>query len=225
MASVTDALRDRRRWLLLCLGAGFGALFLGVDAIVSQQQFFADYAPVPAEVLEAEVRETAPGRFVPAVTYRYRLDNSIYRADRVLPEATALSRGEAEALVARFTAGPRLQAYVDPSAPRNAFLDDRRRFRGYALALLGIGGLASALWLSRVPAWRRAGGEPGRRARPGISGVLVVLIWQFAGAVTWGHYLLEQPAPWPRPVLLLIGLYVIAGLLLPWVAGRLFARP
>jgi hypothetical protein len=82
MASVTDTLRDRRRWLLLCLGAGFGALFLGVDAIVSQQQFFADYEPVVAEVMEAEVRQVAPGRFVPAVTYRYRLDDSIYRADR-----------------------------------------------------------------------------------------------------------------------------------------------
>lgn len=224
MASVTDALRDRRRWLLLCLGAGFGALFLGVDAIVSQQQFFADYEPVLAEVLEAEVREVAPGRFVPAVTYRYRLDDSIYRADRVLPEATALGRREAEALVARFAAGPRVQAYVDRSAPRNAFLDDRRRFRGYALALLGIAGLVSALWLSRIPAWRRADANAAGRLVPGASGVMVVLIWQFAGAVTWGHYLLHQPAPWPAPVLLLIALYVIAGLLLPWVAGRLFTQ-
>ncbi|HJO35706.1 MAG: DUF3592 domain-containing protein [Pseudomonadota bacterium] len=223
MASVTDTLRDRRRWLLLCLGAGFGALFLGVDAIVSQQQFFADYEPVVAEVMEAEVRQVAPGRFVPAVTYRYRLDDSIYRADRVLPEAAALGRRDAEALVARFTATPRVQAYVDRAAPRNAFLDDRRRFRGYALALLGIAGLASALWLSRVPAWRRAGTNTAGRPTPGASGVVVVLIWQLAGAVTWGHYLLQQPAPWPAPVLLLIALYVVAGLLLPWLAGRLFA--
>lgn len=139
----------------LALFAGLGALLWGWDATRLLR-----WRPVPAFVEHsgiAAVRGSRGGRtWSPDVRYRYVVGGATHVGRRVLPGGESRGEGWARSLAERFPAGASVTAYVNPSAPDDAFLLRRPSAGAY---LFVVAPLLVALLL-------RAEAESGSRDAP-----------------------------------------------------------
>ena len=96
------------------------------------------WRPVEARIVTAEVTSelsnTTAGSlnnaalrsiryFYPRVSYQYDVEGLTYTSDRIILVNVNYSQAEAQALVARYPAGSRATALVDPGDPRTAVLE------------------------------------------------------------------------------------------------------
>ena len=134
-----------------------GVVFLGVgvQSWRVERERLATYVPVDATVVGTSIA-TSPGTgdddrptYRPVVRYSYAVGDRRYEADRVTPLKESRSGDWAQRVVARYAAGMRVTAYVDPRDPSQAFLDRRRSplpwfFMGFSTVYLAFLGLFAA---------------------------------------------------------------------------------
>lgn len=144
---------------------GFLALLLGLAVTgygaydyQQQQEALEDAVAVDATIVETGVEARSgssnPGaEYQPTVTFEYRYDGEDYTSYSVFPAETTPNydtRSGAASVLDGYEAGDTATAYVDPGAPREAFVIDRQSRGpviaiaiGAVVALLGAGSLFS----------------------------------------------------------------------------------
>ncbi len=122
------------------LGATVAALGLAGDAArLLEQRELARFEPVPAEVVTSE---RGARRYAWEFEYAYEVDGTRYLGSRLTNRPRLRSRGDTDALAARYPLGERITVHVDPEDPTRAVVDARPAWLlpGVATALhLGLG--------------------------------------------------------------------------------------
>lgn len=151
---------DPIRGGVLALLPGLAVTGYGADDYQQQQQALADAVEVDGTIVEtgvvAESGSSNPGaEYRPTVTFEYRYDGENYTSHSVFPGETTPNydtRSAAVSVLDGYETGDTATAYVDPEAPGEAFLLDRRSRGaiiaiaiGAVVALLGVGSLFTGL--------------------------------------------------------------------------------
>ncbi len=117
---------------LFIAGVGF---FVGMDALREyrlQIDAFERFVPVEAKILRAEIavrrnNNTNRNSYHPAIRYAYAVDGKVYKSRTYSYfQGNRGARSKAEAIVAAHPVDARVTAYVDPSDPERAVLDNQR---------------------------------------------------------------------------------------------------
>ena len=157
--------------LLLALGGG--VLAIGAD-LHREDRAAAAWLPVPAEVIDIEVRSPSdglhgnaqspnadpPSAHYPVIRYRWEVDGQPYASTRFrLGESlpAQASREAALRAAAAYQVGQRITAYRHPGEPERAVLDRGAPIRawlaigvGLVMLLLGAIGLMKAVQVARA---------------------------------------------------------------------------
>ena len=123
--------------------AGYG----GYDYL-QQSEAVRNAAEVDATVVETGV-DTESGRrgsvdYRPVATFEYSYDGETYTGNAVFPGSvtpTYDTESAARAVVAEYEAGDTVTAYVDPSAPGDAFLKNKQTDTPVKLVAIGLFGV------------------------------------------------------------------------------------
>jgi hypothetical protein len=85
--------------------------------------------------------------YKPVVEYRYHVDEDTYTAGIVYPGGTPhkSDRGWAESVVSDYQQGETVTAYYNPATPDDAYLVRRRDMTKFALVVVPLGLLVTAL--------------------------------------------------------------------------------
>jgi hypothetical protein len=144
---------------------GLAILAWGSYAYVQDTAMLDQRVEVTAEVTSTGVERVAAlrgeARYVPTATFDYSFQGIDYSSDNVFPGSSApryQHQETAEAQLAAFTVGDTVAAYVDPSAPDQAFLVDARsgqasRYLAFGALLALIGGLRQVQLWAQPPEW------------------------------------------------------------------------
>lgn len=124
-----------RAWALVFMLIGAASLLYArrtMDRARASTRWF----PVEARIVKSEVAvehgrntvESDPLRsrtefYTPNVSYEYEFQGRIYRSGRIVLANVNYPRAQAEAAVARYPAGSRAVAHVDPGDPKTAVLE------------------------------------------------------------------------------------------------------
>lgn len=158
----------RYGWLTVVRSWGAGFAAIGLSALVwtwrcvRRAEASRSWPGVEARILSSRVEvkresgldEEYGGRityYYPEVEYEYDVQGVTYRSTKILFVDVNYSREEAHATVARYPAGGRAAAYVDPANPRTAVLEpglEGKRGK-YGIA----GGVGAALTVAGVAMW------------------------------------------------------------------------
>ena len=123
-----------RAWAVVFMLIGAGSLLYG-RRTMDRARASTRWLPVDARVLESGVAVERAGTvgsdplrsrtefYTTSVSYEYEFQGRTYRSGRIILANVTYPRAEAEAAVARYPAGSRAVAYVDPVDPRNAVLE------------------------------------------------------------------------------------------------------
>jgi len=159
------------RWGWPSLIRAWGAIFafIGLATIISywrgtnRARQSLSWVPVEARILDSRVmeerRSSSSGRpsdsmtyYFPEVEYEYDYQGLTYTSDRIIFLKVNYGSSEAAATVARYPAGARVPAFVDPGNPRVAVLEpglEGKRGKYAIAAIVGTGFLIMgvAVWL------------------------------------------------------------------------------
>ena len=156
----------RRRYEMVLAGCLFllAALFFGwrsLQSALRQWQAHYEFVPVLATVLKSEINSSAAGAnsegssWHPAVAYRYAFGPASHEQNRIFYMGSGWSdRAAAQDWLARYDEGATVTAYVNPSDPREAVLDNSApdsHFLLYLLPFVLLGVLAVIAGLKRRP--------------------------------------------------------------------------
>jgi Protein of unknown function (DUF3592). len=144
---------------------GLAILGWGSYAYVQDTSMPDQRVEVTAEVTSVGVEQVpalrSEARYVPRATFDYSFQEVDYSSDNVFPGSSApryQHRETAEAQLAAVSVGDTVAAYVDPSAPDQAFLVDSRsgqatRYLAFGALLALIGGLRQLQLWAQPPEW------------------------------------------------------------------------
>jgi hypothetical protein len=122
------------------------------------------WLPVEARIVSSSVlaeeeggvdSTRGPGPIIfwyPQVTYEYEVHGLIYESSRILFVDVNYPKSEAESLVARYPAGSRTTAFVNPENPRQAILEtglrtSRGKYYKAGMVCLGLAAAGGLMWL------------------------------------------------------------------------------
>lgn len=149
--------------VILCLvGAVLAAIggFMAFD----QHSKITTFTPVGATVVSSRVEMKRGSKrsrtYTPIVEYSYEIGSARYTSRRVLPISVSSGQSWAAAVVARYPAGTRTEAYYNPRAPGESFLIRRHSIVPHVFLTIGLMLLGAGLSL---PSWR---GPPAAEPEP-----------------------------------------------------------
>jgi hypothetical protein len=143
---ITTLHLSRKSVLLLLLATAL--IGVGGYSYIQQGQAVTDAVTVQATVDSARVERIDSRRSIdyePDIRYTYRYEGETYTSDQVFPGPTIRTysdRSNAQSIVASYEPGTRVQAYVRPSAPGDAFLIRQRTpwpVRSLAVGTVSLG--------------------------------------------------------------------------------------
>ena len=204
--------------------AGFSGIFLFVGAMLARKQAhrLATYRPVPAEVLSSDVASGTGSKggttYSPNIRFSYHIAGRTLEADTPLAMGKMSSSGQwAHKIVARYPAGMKTSAYVDPEDEKKVFLVRDVSFFPYIFILFPMIHFAIGLGLTL------GGGD-----KPVCSEALAVLItalaWNATGAACLFHFR-SAGGRMDLGTKIAFMLYGGAGVILLVVASHLAANP
>lgn len=144
---------------VLLAGGGSWMLFNGLRSFRTSARRDA-FEPVRAQVLGSELRVSSGENtsYVPEIEYEYTVADRTYTSDSVYPgsDFNIQNRDVAESLVDKYSEGELVEAYYDPEAPTDTFLENKSVAAGSAVVMLvsgvttvvGLGlTVGGALWM------------------------------------------------------------------------------
>ncbi len=160
-------MKTRMGWQVYVFAASCLFLIGAPTFIIARQLFWRfGYVEVRAQVIASEVKTYYNRqnrlRFAPSIRYRYERNGRTFECSRFRTSGSGSARREdAVALLAAYPPGSYVDAFVNPLAPSNAWLERRLELWPFALLLLEV----SAVW-----ALLRALAKEGARQRLARSG-------------------------------------------------------
>jgi hypothetical protein len=141
---------------------GLGIVGVGAYTFVQDSASLDNTVEVEAEITGLDVERTTGSRgryaYVPVVTFQYRFEGTEYTSNRIYPgiaQPKYEEQSTAESVIGQYSVGRQVTAYVDPSEPGEAFLQNSRSgqasgafFVGVAISLIS-GGWLVLLWVRR----------------------------------------------------------------------------
>lgn len=210
-------------------------IFVGVGYHLVQKQHhkISTFEPVSAEVkgtsIETVRSRDSEGRtrtsYKPIVNYTYVINGRQYSSGIVTPLDETMSHSSASDVINSYRKGQRIEAYVNPDDPTDAFLLREYTFFPYIFLLFPMLFLAIAAGVGiGATQWRRplepqpSLGEwyevrPVRRLKDKRNAALIVAAtWQAFGYLGYGHYFRVAEAPYGWLAVISTGVYVGLGL-------------
>ena len=137
---------------------------LGGHAYLTDSARLDGSVAVTAEVTGVGVEQVEGSRgrdaYVPVVRFQYRFQGASYTSEKLYPgrsQPQYKDRATARERVSAYTVGESVTAYVDPGAPGEAFLQDRRSGQSAGAVLVGaIVSLIGGVGLRQARAESRA---------------------------------------------------------------------
>lgn len=141
------------------------ALWYAGPDVLTEHAVLDRYRAVSAIVVSTAIeRGSGHGAaYLPRVAFEYRVQGTVYRADRLTPRDVPGTLRSARKHVANYQPGQHVTAYYDPQHPTEAFLERHGTPALTATFFLPVPLLALAFWLAASARIKRAR----RGARPG----------------------------------------------------------
>ncbi|HEU5397561.1 MAG TPA: DUF3592 domain-containing protein [Verrucomicrobiae bacterium] len=194
-----------------------------------QHRIVSTYQPVKATVLSSEVHRWEDSdhdvQYDPQIHYQYSTPDGTHLSDQLAPVSLSGSRAWAEAMVRRYPAGAKCDAFFDPANPSQAVLLLRYSFDPYKDMLQGAFILTSGcfvvvyLWYAGrrkiAPAdggWFAIAAESGERQRL-VRAKACTAAWYLTGAVPAIHYFLCVPPPYSDRAIGIFAVFVVLGMI------------
>lgn len=217
-------------WMFFFMGIPAVLMAVGVSMISTQQDRLARYLPVPAVIVQSEVRTSRGSKgstnYHADIRYEYEINHLKLSATQLNAAGVTESGHDwAQGLVTAYPVGMKTTAWYDPDAPEEAFLQRYTAFDPYVFILfpmlfIYIGATAGAMMLRagvkvRPPVALPEGGFELKPQRSIASRLRVALfhtvLWWSVGLAAVGHYLSVSDAA-SSGAMILSGIYFAAGL-------------
>jgi hypothetical protein len=117
-----------------------GSLGFGLNWVYQQHERITTYTPISVEVESSRVTRGGSRRYrtyEPVIEYKFEKDGEWHRAKGLYPAYSKGRKSWAEGMVAKFPPGTTVQAYINPSNPKEAFLVPHYSSVPYSVFLVG----------------------------------------------------------------------------------------
>lgn len=236
-------------WMFFFMGIPAVLMVVGVSMITTQQDRLARYLPVPAVIVESEVRTSRGSKgstnYHADIRYAYEVNGYKLSATQLNAAGVTESGHDwAHGLVTAYPVGMKTTAWYDPAAPEEAFLQRYTAFDPYVFVLfpmlfIYIGAMAGVAMLrsgikAKPPVALPEGGFELSPHRPIGSRLRTALfhtaLWWSVGLAAVGHYLSVSDAASSGAMILsgiyfAVGLFPLCSLIYFFLLSRTVAEP